>query len=59
MSRCDRTIAVTQQTKDRLINYKIIDQETFDNIINRMLDENKQLKSKLKGLRGPNQSLIS
>ena len=47
MVRCDRTIAVTQETKERLHQFKIIDDETFDNMINRLITEVEQFRKKL------------
>ena len=37
--RADQTIAVRTETKERLMLLKKYDRETFDDIINRILDE--------------------
>ena len=36
--RADSTIAITKKTKEKLITLKRYDRETFDDIINRILD---------------------
>jgi len=37
--RADQTVAVKKETKERLLLLKKYDRETFDDIINRLLDE--------------------
>jgi len=54
MVRCDRTIALTEGTKSRLNTFKIIDDETYDNLINRLIDEIEQFRKK----RGKNRHLV-
>ena len=48
MARCDSTIAVTKETKERLHQFKLIEEETYDNMINRLIDEITKLKKQFK-----------
>lgn len=37
--RADSTIAVTQETRERMKKFKRYDRETYDDLINRLLDK--------------------
>jgi hypothetical protein len=39
MERCDTTIALTKITKQRMDEIKIIESETYDHVINRLINE--------------------
>jgi len=40
----DTTLAVNNETKKKLISMKIYPRETFDDTINRLIDEHKKLQ---------------
>ena len=42
----NRTIAITEETKEKLIVMKIYPRETFDDIVNRLIDEYKKHQKK-------------
>ena len=58
MVRCDSTIAVTKATKEKLHQFKLIEDETYDNMINRLIDEIDNLKKQItKKYRSKNKKL--
>jgi len=44
----NRTIAVSEETKKKLISMKVYPRETFDDTINRLMDEHKKLQKESK-----------
>jgi len=47
MVRCDSTIAVTKATKEKLHQFKMIEDETYDNMINRLIEEINHLRKQI------------
>jgi len=46
--RDDTTIAIMKSTRQKLEGLKIIEDETYDHLINRFIDEIDQLKKQIK-----------
>jgi len=46
--RADSTIAVTKKTKEKLIILKRYDRETFDDLLNRLMDSHAEMKKQKK-----------
>ena len=57
MVRCDSTIAVTKATKEKLHQFKLIEDETYDNMINRLINEINNIKKQITKKRGKNKKL--
>jgi len=51
------SIAVSKNTKSRLEQYKILKEEPYNSVINRVLDELEKIRKEIGTARGSNQKL--
>lgn len=55
--RDDTTIAIQKTTREKLEGIKVHERETYDDLLNRILDENFHLEKQVNKLRGKNKKL--